>query len=397
MGPKAKSIAASIILAIGLVAVPGRSQDIAAERRALEQARALSAQADARAARLEAEAEKAESSADRAAAGIAVLAARIQATEAEIDAGEARVKLIDNIRTDQARILAVRQRPIARLVAALQMMARRPLMLSFVQPGSATDLVHIRAVLSVLIPEIRKRTERLRVEIVKSQELKQIAIKAVTLLQRSEVKLAKQRAELATELARHRAQSQRFSAGAIEEQDRAIAMGERARDIVDLIDGLGAAAVTRDALVSLPGPILRPSDPEDEDELPAEQVAGAKRFEAYRLPVSGRLVSGRGEVTASGIRERGLTLATRPGAQVIAPAAGRVVFAGNYRAYGKIVIIDHGGGWTTLLTNMALLDVRVGDQIPDGGPVGRMGTDRPMMKVELRQGATPVDIAPLLK
>ncbi len=397
MGKTAKPLFAATALVFLLLAWPGHSQDIAAERRALEQARVLSAQADARAERLEAEAEKADGSAARAAAGMALLAARIQATEAEIDTGEARVKLIENIRREQAQILAMRQRPVARLVAALQMMARRPLLLSFVQPGSTADLVHVRAVLSVLIPEIRKRTERLRTEIVKSQQLKQNAIKAVTLLQRSEVKLATQRAELATEMARYRSQSQRFAAGAVEEQDRAIAMGERARDIVDLIDELGEAAVVRDTLISLPGPVLRPSDPEDEDGLPADQLAGDRRFEDYRLPVTGRLVSGRGEVTSAGIRERGLTLATRPGALVIAPAAGRVVFAGDYRAYGKIVIIDHGGGWTTLLTNMSTLDVRVGDQVADGGPVGQMGNDRPMIKVELRKGADPVDIAPLLK
>jgi septal ring factor EnvC (AmiA/AmiB activator) len=100
-----------------------------------------------------------------------------------------------------------------------------------------------------------------------------------------------------------------------------------------------------------------------------------------------------GEVSDAGVRSRGLTIATRPQAQVIAPARGRIVFAAPYRGYGQIIIIDHGGGWTTLVTGMAGLQARVGEAVNQGSPIGRAGTDHPAVTIELRRGDQLVDIA----
>ena len=116
----------------------------------------------------------------------------------------------------------------------------------------------------------------------------------------------------------------------------------------------------------------------------------------YRLPVVGQLVTGLGEVNDSGVRARGLTLAVQPSAQAIAPTAGRVAFAGPYRDYGQILIIDHGGGWTTLITGLHRLSVRVGDDVRQEDPVGVTGNRRSDIIVELRRNGRPVDIVPLI-
>ena len=79
-----------------------------------------------------------------------------------------------------------------------------------------------------------------------------------------------------------------------------------------------------------------------------------------------------------------------------APAAGRVSFAGDYRGYGKIVIIDHGGGWTSLITGMIALSVSVGDTLDAGAPVGRAGSDDSRITVELRRAGRPVDLVAML-
>src|SRR5690606_2630470 len=113
---------------------------------------------------------------------------------------------------------------------------------------------------------------------------------------------------------------------------------------------------------------------------------------AYRLPVVGRIVAGLGEVNDSGVRSRGLTIAAQPGGQVVAPAQGRVSFGGDYRGYGKIVIIDHGGGRTSLLSGLIGLSVGVGDTLDAGAPIGRAGSDDSRITVELRRAGRPVDI-----
>ena len=80
----------------------------------------------------------------------------------------------------------------------------------------------------------------------------------------------------------------------------------------------------------------------------------------------------------------------------MAPAAGRIAYAGPFRSYGRIVIIDHGGGWTSLVTDMIALSARVGDRVEQGAPIGRAGAGRPTITVELRRAGQPVDIATLV-
>ena len=78
-------------------------------------------------------------------------------------------------------------------------------------------------------------------------------------------------------------------------------------------------------------------------------------------------------------------------APAVAPAAGRVAFAGDYRGYGRIIILDHEGGWTSLITNLGRLDVGVAARVVQGSPLGLAGPGRPTVTVELRNDGTPVN------
>jgi septal ring factor EnvC (AmiA/AmiB activator) len=90
----------------------------------------------------------------------------------------------------------------------------------------------------------------------------------------------------------------------------------------------------------------------------------------YRLPADARVIEGLGEVNPSGVKSRGLTLATARGAQVLVPAAGIIRFAGPFRDYDGIVIIDHGGGWMSLIVNIRS-SLSVGAKVAAGDPLGR--------------------------
>jgi septal ring factor EnvC (AmiA/AmiB activator) len=89
----------------------------------------------------------------------------------------------------------------------------------------------------------------------------------------------------------------------------------------------------------------------------------------YRLPANGRVLVGLGEVNASGVRSRGLTLATPRGAPVIVPAAGIIRFAGPFRDYDGIAIIDHGDGWMSLIVNVRS-SLAPGTKVAAGAPLG---------------------------
>ena len=379
----------AIVTAAGLAS----AQSIDTERHALAKARVDAAAATQRAARLEAAATAASDASAAARNRLAAVAARIQSAEADIDAAEARIAIIERLRAEQRARLAQKQGPTVRLVAALQTLSRRPPALTLVQPGSVGDMVHVRALLANILPVVRSRTADLRADVTRGQQLRVAALDALASLKFSQTQLVTQRNQLASLAVERRTAAERLTGTAMIEQDRAMALGEEARDITDLMSRLDGEAQRRARLASLPGPLLRPLRPGEQRALPATAEAVEAAQAPYRLPVVGRVVTGLGEVSDTGVRARGLTIATRASAQIVAPTGGRIAFAGPYRGFGNIVIIDHGRGWTTLLTSLAALDVKVGDAVDQGSPVGRAGNDRPTITVELRHAGQPVDIA----
>jgi septal ring factor EnvC (AmiA/AmiB activator) len=355
------------------------------DAQSLVAARQQSQEAQRRSALLERQAAQAGDAAARARADAAALAARIEAAEADITAAEARIRLIEDVRRQQRARLAEKQAPLIGLTAALQTMARRPPALALVQPGSLDDVVHVRALLASALPEIRARTAGLRAEVARGDALRRDADIAVAALQASRKDLRQRRLALARFEATQRTRSQSLMESAANEGERALAFGERARDLAALEDNRQFQAQLRASLSELPGPAPRPVNPPQ---------AAARR--AYLLPVEGRLVTGTGEISDAGVHARGLTFETAAGRPVVAPDPGRVAYAGRFRSYGDIVVIDHGHGWLTAITNLGTLAVKVGDQVRRGDPLGRTGDGASRVSVELRHDGEPVAITGLI-
>lgn len=368
------------------------------ERRQLLTAKAQSAAAMRRSATLEAQAAAATNEADRLKKRSAALAARIQSAEADIDAGEAKLALVARRLADQQARLAEQQQPLLELTASLQQLSRQPPVSVFAQPGSLTEMVHARAMIDAVMPVIERRTAGVRYELAALRATRQEQAAALRALGVSKARLAERRDALTRLENEGRLRSRDLMSSAQLEADRALGLGEKARDIVDLMATLEADAAVRAELAQLAGPLPRPRDPASAAAVAttAPATGGDLARGAYRLPVVGRIVAGLGEVNESGVRSRGLTIAARPGGQVVAPAPGRVSFAGDYRGYGKIVIIDHGGGWTTLITGMIALSANVGDALDAGAPIGRAGPETSRITVELRRAGRPMDIAAML-
>ena len=310
------------------------------------------------------------------------LGLQVQAAEADIAAAQARIALIASLQDIERSRIAAQQGPTLHLVAALQTMTRRPTALVIAQPGSLADMVHVRLLLADTLPVIRARTVNLHADLDRQTQLRADAERAMAALAQSRALLAQRRQALATVEATAIRRSQRLADQAADEQQRAIGLGEEARDIADRMQKLTDAADVRARLDRLPAPDPRPAGPGDA--LPEHD--GAPR---YRLPVTGEVVTGFGEVSAAGVTARGLTLATEDGADVVAPAAGTVRFAGPFRSYGRVVIIEHGGGWTTTVTGLDSLAVKAGQRIEQGDPIGRAGPASPHVTIELRRDNRP--------
>jgi septal ring factor EnvC (AmiA/AmiB activator) len=120
-------------------------------------------------------------------------------------------------------------------------------------------------------------------------------------------------------------------------------------------------------------------------------------------PVAGTVVKAFGESGDAG-PTTGISYQTPPAARVAAPCGGRVVFAGPFRSYGVLLILDCGGGYHFVLAGLERLDVQVGRPVQPGEPVGVMPSwdprapgARPALYVELRKDGLPVNPAPFLR
>lgn len=369
--------------------------DAAGAREAYRRAQLSAEAAERRGRHFERQARQASDAADRAEREAAALAARIQQAEAAMVAANARLTLIEGERRVLARNLAQRQGPLIRLIAALQRMTRRPLVLSVLRPKSLRETVYLQAALHTTMPRIRARTAGLREQIRRSEALEKEARLALAELRNHEAALAGRRRALAALEARQRLASRGARGAALRQEERALALAEEARDLDALVERFDEAARLRAELAALPGPILRPRLPEKSRAVSPSDAAPQRAATAppadYQLPVSGRPIAGFGARNPDGSRNRGLSLAPPEGAIVVAPAAGKVAFAGPYRGYGGIVIIEHPGGWTSLVTGLSRTTVKVGAEIVTGAPLGNAAKTRPVITLELRRRGESVN------
>ena len=383
-----------LVLATALFAAAALAQgapvydDAADVRSELSSALAEREAAEQRAERFAQEAAGAQDAATRTAREAAALAAQVQQAEAGIAAARARIAIFDANQAALRERIGREQQPVVRLTAALQQFSRRPLALAVLRPGSVKDVVYLRAMMHDALPQVQQRTAGLRARVAESRRLRAAALAAAQQLEAEERALATRRRELAEVESRQRLAARAATGSADREAERALALAEQARDLTALMGDLGKAAALRSELAALPGPILRPARPGETRTL-AEPVplptATARALGTYLLPVAGRLETGFGG------NSRGITLVARPGAQAVAPGAGRIAFAAPYRGFGNIVIIEHPGGWTSLVTGLAQLDARVGQQVLAGSPLGLTGPGRPLIGLELRRGGEPVN------
>jgi septal ring factor EnvC (AmiA/AmiB activator) len=366
----------------------------AAETRlALRQALAERRAAEARATYLARQAEAARDTAAATARQAAALAARVQQAEAGIAAAEARIALTAREREALREELGREQQPVVHLTAALQQFSRRPLALAVLRPGSVKDVVYLRAILDSTIPQVQSRTSGLRGKLARSRQLHADSQAAAEFLRGEEQRLAERQQALAALETRQRLASREVSGTAGREAERALTLAEEARDLDALVTELDRAGALRGRLAALPGPLVRPARPQDARpnvERPTPEASATAPPVPYILPVTGRLVTGYG-ARQGGSESTGLTLVPRPGAQVVAPAAGRVAFAGPYRGYGRIVIIEHANGWTSLVTGLGRSTVAVGETLVAGAPLGTAAPADPRVSLELRSGSEPVN------
>ncbi len=315
------------------------------------------------AAALERAANAATSRADRLAARQRAAAAQIDATEMRISSAETQLRLASAQLAIHRSALAREREPVRALLAGLALMGQQPPIIALAGGADAQDLVRMKLLLDTTMPVISRRSRVLAKLVQRGRALETRQAQARSKLIGEVKQLALLQQQFATLEGEARQAALSAGVAAIDAGDRVIAGRER-------IDRLGRGS-NRDA-----DALALAKDLADEPLLPRSATrAGTpdpRRSApfAYVLPADADVIRGLGEISAAGVRSRGVAMATRRGALVLAPADGTVSFAGPFAGNDGVIAIDHGQGWVTLIVNAAS-DARVGIRVKRNQLVGR--------------------------
>jgi murein hydrolase activator len=345
--------------------------------------------------------------------------ARVQALETAIAATEARMQGLAASEAALRSSLLERRDVLAEVLAALQRMGHRPPPAILVRPEDALASVRSAILLGAVVPDLRAAADRLASDLRGLVALRDEMATERDRMIADATSLADERARVELLIEEKRNRRLASAAALTDEEQRAAVLAAEATNLKDLIATMEkeiAAAAEAKAAAEKAAAANRKAAQESGRAKPtslgaADRLAPAVSFADARgllpLPVSGRRTLKFGDTDILGARSEGISIATRPAAQVTAPSDGWVVYAGPFRSYGQLLIINAGDGYHVLLAGMDRIEVQLGQFILAGEPVAMMAAPKlasagavdmasaqPILYIEFRKDGTSIDPAP---
>ena len=383
----------------------------------------ISASADQRA-KIQAEIETIRE--DRARLNAALFDASSKVSEADARMAKVEQRLDRLTGSEEAirRSLEGRRNVVAEVLAVLQRMGHRTPPALLVQPEDVLQAIRASMTLGAVLPQLRAETEALASDLGDLVNLRKSIASEKDNLAKEQQGLLDERARLAA-LVDIRQKTLGDAQSALEsEQKRAAELASQATSLKDLIARMERESVSARKAAEE----ARKYDEERKKQAALETQEQQARIEAspfkdparlapaipfskargkLPLPTNGEIVKTYGASDAFGSAEKGISIGVRPKATVVSPADGWLLYAGPYRTYGQLLIVNAGDGYYIVLAGMDRVNVAVGQFVLSGEPIGVMGdgatrtasavaigASQPILYVEFRKDGAPVDPGP---
>jgi septal ring factor EnvC (AmiA/AmiB activator) len=341
-------------------------------------------------------------------------AGRLRDTEDRIAETESRLKPLDDSERRLRRSLEGRRATIAEVLAALQRLGHHPPPAIMVRPEDALQSVRTAIMLGAVLPEMRVQAEALASDLADLLRIRKEIADEKDRLVRDLASLTEDRQRISL-LIQERQNKQTETEKVLDaEQQNSLAL---ARQVDNLKDLIGKVELSLDSASRAARAAEHSAEAKDSRiDLAAlndpSRLVPAIAFAAARgrlpLPVNGSRIREFGVPDRLGGTEKGLSIGTRAAAQVTAPCDSWVVYAGPFRNYGQVLILNAGGGYHVVLAGMDRISVNVGQFVLTGEPVAVMAgapssqataalassPDKPVLYVEFRKDGTPIDPSP---
>ena len=355
---------------------PGRKTE------ALDQLNERLKEEESRAAAMKTKAKEAEGDLKQTRDDMSKLTADIQNSESALTRIESRIETLKSEKTALTTRLENDYGSISELVLALQRIRRVPTETLILRPGAPLQTAQSAMLLQGILPAINTRVENISVDLKRLEDLSAALNDEHRDAQKTAASLQGKKSELKSLLARQEKLYQQSQNDYKAQAASVTRMAKEAKSLQDLMAKIEAAERTAQAQRKT-SPNFRKND------------AALPRAGDGRMPASGSVLVRFGQNDNIGAKSEGLKLQTRAGAIVSAPMGGVVRFAGNFKNYGNMVIIEHQKGYHSLVAGMSRIDTVVGRRLNAGEPIGAMssggGADTRTLYYELRHNGKPVD------
>ncbi len=313
---------------------------------------------------------------------------------------------------------SVEDKNLIQTLYALQNLALKPTESLFVQPLSPVEIIRSAILLRETVPYLSEEATKIRRKLEDITNKKKNIEQQMAKIASSKLSLEKEHAKMRDLMAKKSAMQKKLQTQSQETKQKIKQLAEQAKDVKELLDKLERERLAREKAERLRREkeareraeleayrkqqgISEPEPAPQESSAPAQPSKSfmkdtGKSFAKARgrlpMPARGPIVVAYGEETSKGVTSKGVSIKTRSQAQVISPYDGSVIFAGPFRGYGKLIIIEHGDGYMSLLAGMDNIDCEVGQMLLAGEPVGQMPKSNDThLYIELRKDNKPLD------
>ncbi len=331
----------------------------------------------------------------------------IQNNEEKISSMETELKKLQEELNQTEAEFSREDENLIKTLAALQNLALKPTESLFVQPLTPVEIIRSAMLLRETVPYLEQNARRIKIKLEQIEKQKQKVETQFNKIVARKKMMEREHEELKTlsrKKSKLRSSIERRSAAAREKVEK---LASQAQDLRDLLNKLEKERLEK-----------RRREQEAERKRLAEEERRKKQEETQRadliklkpqaikelgegfirakgklpMPARGTIVTRYGEEISKGVSSKGIIVKTRPQAQVISPFDGNVIFAGPFRGYGNLIIIEHGKGYLSLLAGLDSVDCELGQMLLAGEPVGQMPDSADSkLYIEIRKDNHPIN------
>ena len=343
---------------------------------------------------------------------LVVLGQSIKDQKSSIAVADEKITSLQNKSLTLQSDLSFKQNELSALLSGLMHLKANPPPAIVVAPADALSAVRGAMVFGAVVPEVEARRQALKGKLEELQALRKATSNEKQKQQDGLLALATSEQELQHLQDDKRKFAEAASRDLSAEKLNVQALAAKAGNLQQLLIGLRKAKEDEDKRWSIKAKAVAEAAAQMEADRLAAQRGPLKQLASLQgqliYPVSGDLIKNFGDLTSLGSKMEGIALATAPQAIVNAPVDGKVEFAGSFRSYGQLLILDAGGGYLVLLAGMKKISTDIGQTVRIGEPVGAMGegpstlallgdvnaSKSPIFYVEFRKDNAPVDSTP---